>query len=431
VNEGSGGIAAEAYEQAGQQAAIAVRGYSTVLVVSDDPVEAAYAAIGVAHAESAHRRVVIGDLAGEVAPIQSLVTVADAHGIYDSFIFGTSLERVIYSVKGNDNLNVLPSGTESAAIAEIIGSRRWRRIASEFAATDALLLLVAAADAPGLDQLTSQLDGMLVVGNPRLEVGPEAVLLARIPHPTPAAAPKKVALPTEQPLLRWRGVALAAGAALLLIAALTILRPGSIARMGLSPGPDTVIIPDSQAHDSSGVPQREVLLPANPQDSMLAATFAVEILNANTAESANFELQRHGEMMPAATISLVPIGNTEAIWYKVYAGAVSDSAQAERLLRSLRRRRIVADSLGRVVRVPLALRVDSVPSQAAVLSKSREMVKTYAAKGVPAYAMMQNDGSARIYAGAFETPEQSSLSATALRVAGASPVLEFRTGRVQ
>jgi hypothetical protein len=136
-------------------------------------------------------------------------------------------------------------------------------------------------------------------------------------------------------------------------------------------------------------------------------------------------------MMPAATISLVPIGNTEAIWYKVFAGAVPDSAQAERLLRSLRRRRVVADSLGRVVRVPLALRVDSVPSQAAVLSKSREMVKTYAAKGIPAYAMMQNDGSARIYAGAFETPEQSSLSATALRVAGASPVLEYRTGRVQ
>ncbi|MDP9176932.1 MAG: hypothetical protein M3O61_04560 [Gemmatimonadota bacterium] len=430
MNE-SGGAAAEAYEQAGQLAAIAVRGYSTVLVVSDEPVEAAYAAIGVAHAESALRRVVIGDLAGEVAPIQALVGAADPHGIYDSFMFGTSLERVIYSVAGNDNLNVLPSGTESAAIAEIIGSPRWRRVASEFAATDALLLLVAASDAPGLDKLSSQLDGLLVVGNPRLEISPDAVLLARIPHPAPAAAPKKIAVPVEQPLPRWRGVALAGGALLLVIAAVAILRPGGISRMNLSRAPDTVVIPDSQSRDSTAVPQREVIVPANPQDSSLAATFAIEILNANTAESANFELQRHGEMMPAATISLVPIGDTEAIWYKVFAGAVSDSAQAERLLRSLRRRRIVADSIGRVVRVPLALRVDSVPSQAAVLSKSREMVKAYTAKGVPAYAMLQNDGSSRIYAGAFQTPEQSSLSATALRVAGATPVLEFRTGRVQ
>ena len=95
MNEASGGTAAEAYVRAGQKAAIAVRGYSTVLVISDDPIEAANAAIGVAQAESAHRRVVIGDLAGEVAPIQSLVGVADPHGIYDCFTFGTSLERVI------------------------------------------------------------------------------------------------------------------------------------------------------------------------------------------------------------------------------------------------------------------------------------------------------------------------------------------------
>ncbi len=431
MSEASGGKSAEAYVHAGQRAAIAVRGYSTVLVVSDEPIEAANAAIGVAYAESAHRRVVIGDLAGEVSPIQSLIDTADPHGIYDSFIFGTSLERVIYSVEGNDNLNVLPSGTESAATAEIIGSPRWRRIASEFAATDALLLLVAASDAPGLDKLSSQLDGMLVIGNPRLEMGPEAVLLARIPHPTPEPALKKIAPPVEQPFLRWRGVALAGGALLLLLVALAILRLGGLARMGFSGGPDTVIIPDSPPHDSIAAPQREVLLPVNPQDSATAANFAIEILNANTAESANFELQRHGEMMPAATISLVPIGSTEAVWYKVFAGALSDSAQAERLLRSLRRRRIVADSLGRVVRVPLALRVDSVPSQAAVLSKSREMVKGYAARGVAAYALMQTDGSARIYAGAFQTPEESSLSATALRVAGATPVLEFRTGRVQ
>jgi hypothetical protein len=432
VTEGSGVTAAEAYEQAGQQAAIAVRGYSTVLVVSDDPVEAAYVAIGVARVEATHRRVVIADLTGEVAPLQSLVTAADPHGIYDSFVFGTSLDRVIYSVEGNPNLNILPSGTESAAIAEIIGSHRWRRIASEFAATDALLLLVAASDAPGLDKLSSQLDGLLVVGNPRLEVGPDATLLARVPHPAPAAAPKKIAPPVEAaPRTRWRGVALALGALLILLVALAILRPGSFSRLVGSDASDTVMIPDSQLRDAASAPRREVLLPANPADSSSAATFAIEVLAANTAEGANFELQRHGEMMPAATISLVPIGDTEEIWYKVFAGAFSDSAQAERLLRSLRRRRIVPDSAGTVVRAPLALRVDSVPSQAAVLSKSREMIKGYAAKGVPAYALMQNDGSVRVYAGAFQTPEQTSLAATALRVAGATPVLEYRTGRVQ
>jgi hypothetical protein len=178
-------------------------------------------------------------------------------------------------------------------------------------------------------------------------------------------------------------------------------------------------------------PRSAPLLIANPADSAAAAAFSVEILKANTAEAANFELQRHGAMMPAATISLVPIGDTESIWYTVYAGALSDSAQAERLLASLRRRRIVADSIGSVVRTPFALRVDSVPAQAAVSSKAREKVQALAARGVAAYALSQRDGSARLYAGAFESPDQSSLAATALRVAGLTPVLEYRTGRIQ
>jgi hypothetical protein len=169
----------------------------------------------------------------------------------------------------------------------------------------------------------------------------------------------------------------------------------------------------------------------NPGDSAAAAAFAVEILAANTAEGANFELQRHGAMMPAATISVVPVGETEAIWYKVYAGAYRDSAEAERLLRSLRRRGVVSDSAGVVSRTPLALRVDSVPAQGGVAAKARAKVDSYSTKGLAIYALMQNDGSARLYSGAFASPSQSSFAATALRVAGLSPVLEYRTGRIQ
>ena len=47
--------------------------------------------------------------------------------------------------------------------------------------------------------------------------------------------------------------------------------------MGFSGAPDTVIIPDTLAHDSIAAPQREVLLPVNPQDSATAANFAIEI----------------------------------------------------------------------------------------------------------------------------------------------------------
>jgi len=374
---------------------------------------------------------VLGDLVGDLAPIQSLVSGDDSHGIYDGFVFGTSIEKLIRPVEGSENLGVLLGGTESPVIPEIISNRRWQRIASEFAATDALLLLVA-AHGPLLKDLVSQLDGVVIVGELPLETIPNAVLLARIPYPTSASTPTQ-SVPAEEmgPRRRATGIALAAGALVVLIAALVMLRPAALRRGAIPRAADTVIIPDTVARDSARRPRPAVALPANPADSATAAAYAVEILAANTAEGANFELQRHGAMMPAATISVVPIGDTEAIWYKVFAGAFADSAQAERLLASLRRRHVVPDSSGAVVRAPLALRVDSVPAEGAILSKSREKVQGFAARGLAVYALMQSDGSARLYAGAFESPAQSSLAATALRVAGVTPVLEYRTGRAQ
>ncbi|MFN2604146.1 MAG: hypothetical protein ABR582_15510 [Gemmatimonadaceae bacterium] len=421
--------AGELYERAGRQTSIALRGYSAVLVVSDDPVAAAHVAIGLARAEASHRRVVIGDLVGDLAPIQALISGDDPHGIYDSFVFGTSFEKILNEVEGSENLGILTSGTESPATAQIIGNPRWRRVASDFAVTDSLLLLVVAADAPKLATLAAQLDGVLLVGDLTLDDAPQAVILARIQHPVEMPSPRVVSPPVE-PLWRSRGVTITAGAVFLLALALVFLRPGGLARP-VAHAADTVILPDSPSRDLVPPPRSAPLLIANPADSAAAAAFSVEILKANTAEAASFELQRHGAMMPAATISLVPIGDTESIWYTVYAGALSDSAQAERLLASLRRRRIVADSIGSVVRTPFALRVDSVPAQAAVSSKAQEKIQALAARGVAAYALSQRDGSARLYAGAFESPGQSSLAATALRVAGLTPVLEYRTGRIQ
>jgi hypothetical protein len=374
--------------------------------------------------------VVIGDLIGDLDPLHALITGDDPHGIYDSFVFGASVERLMREVQGIENLAILPGGTESPATAEILGSHRWRRIASDFAETDALLLLVVAMDAPALDKLAARVDGVLLVGDLSLDTAPDAVLLARIPHPEEIPPPKEIEAPVEEPLWRSRGVSLAALGVLLVALALVVLRPGGLVRRGAR-APDTVIIPDSPARHIVQRPPRPEMIVANPDDSAAAAAYYVLILSLNTAEGANFELRGHGEMMPAATISLVPIGDTEAIWYKVHAGAFRDSAQAARLLASLRRRQIVPDSEGTVVRTPFALRVDSVPNEGGVMSKTRAKVADFASRGIAVYALTQPDGSTRLYAGAFESPNQASLAATALRVAGVTPVLEYRTGRVQ
>jgi len=399
-------------------------------VISEDPLAAANVAIGVARVEAVHRRVVVGDLVGDLPPIQSLVGIDDPHGIYDSFVFGTSLERVIYPVRGNDNLNVLPGGTESPAEDEILSSPRWRRIASDFSATDSLLLLVTGDHAPSLEKLARQMDGVLLVGDPAMGTHSEAVLLARVPHPTilEGASEAGDAADAAEPFWRRHSRLLAISTLVVLFGIMFALRLTRTERLAATP--DTVTIPDSLVHDSV-VQQKRVVMPANPADSALAASYAVEILAANTAEGANFELQRHGAMMPAATISLVPIGDSEIIWYKVLAGAFADSSHAAQLLASLRRRHVIPDSGGSVVRTPFALLVDSVPSEAAVMSRSRKKIQDYSARGLAVYSLMQRDGSARLYLGAFVKPEQSSLAASAARMAGLSPVLEYRTGTAQ
>jgi hypothetical protein len=45
------------------------------------------------------------------------------------------------------------------------------------------------------------------------------------------------------------------------------------------------------------------------------------------------------------------------------------------------------------------------------------------------YALLQPDGTARLYAGAFETPDKAALLAATLREAGIEPTLVYRMGR--
>ncbi len=421
-----------AYEGAGRQAAVALRGYSSVIVTSDDLQAAAHVAIGIGLAESAHRLVMIGDLGGDTAPLQALVADEDQHGIYDSFEFGTSFGRIAREVKGANNLFIMPGGTESPATHEVLGSVRWKQFATEFANADELLLLVVAASTPGLAKLAAQVDGIVLVGMQRLDAVPTANILAKVPHPTIVPAPKIDLAPKSQP---WSPLKIGLAAAALLAAG--ILGGSLIAAQFRSarPAAQTRVVAtpavDSSRRDSAVAAKAHEIALANPMDSAAATTFSVEVLASNTSEGANFELKRHGSAMPSATISLVPIGDTEATWYKVYAGAYADMAQANELLATLRRRHVLADSAGSVVRVPLAFLVDSVPSQGGVTAVVRDRIAALAARGITAYALLQKDGGARLYTGAFQHADQSSLAASALRVAGVTPVLAYRTGRIQ
>jgi hypothetical protein len=113
------------------------------------------------------------------------------------------------------------------------------------------------------------------------------------------------------------------------------------------------------------------------------------------------------------------------VWYKVVVGASHDRAGADSLLAALRRERLVRSGEGRVVKVPYALVLADNIERTQALS----LHESWHRRGFNPYVLVQHDGSVRLFAGAFETPAQAALLASALRAAGVAPVLAFRTGR--
>jgi hypothetical protein len=423
-----------AWEDAGRQIAPLLGSYSAVIVTSSDPVAAAHVALGIALAESKHRRVVVGDLVGDVSPLRSLVKDEDPHGISDSFLYGLSLSKIGYEVEGSPNLYIMPSGTDPTIGDEIFRSARWKTLAAGFAEIGALLLLVARSDAPGLPELAEQVDGVVLVRDAELPSAPSALLLARVPAPTPT-----LKIPLHRISARaadWKkhkwlypaaGVAAvilvaALGAALMLARASRISRaPAKVAAAPVAaPTPPPPQAPPETLY---------IAPPPNVNDSASASAFTVELLVANTGEGANLFVRKNGAALPAAAVSPVPIGAERTTWYRVTAGAYTRRAQADSLLLALQASGVLAGgSSGRISRSPLALLVDSVPSQGGIVDAIRATVDKYTARGLTVYPLIQDDGGARIFAGAFEAADQSAGLIRTLRSAGLKPVLVYRTG---
>ena len=424
-----------AWEDAGRQIAPLLGSYSAVVITSSDPVAAAHVALGIALAEAKHRRVVLGDLVGDLPPLRSLVKEEDPHGISDSFLYGLSLNKIGYEVEGAANVYIMPSGTDPTIGDEIFRSARWKKLALGFAETGALLLLVARSDAPGLAELAEQTDGAVLVRDAQLAAAPSALVLARVPAPTPTLKiplHRFSARAADWRKHRWAYPALAAGAVLVVAAiGAGLMLARAAARPARTPAP-VAAAPVPAPIPPPPLPAPETLYiapPANVNDSASASAFSVELLVANTAEGANLFVRKNGAALPAAAVSPVPIGQERATWYKVTAGAYTRRDQADSLLFALQKSGVLAtESAGRVTRSPLALLVDSVPSQGGIVDAVRAAVEKYTVRGLTVYPLIQDDGGARIFAGAFATADQSAALIRTLRGAGLKPVLVYRTG---
>ena len=410
-----------AWEAAGRQIAPMLGSYAAAVVTGTDVLAAAHVAIGIGLAEAEHRRVAIGDLVGEIEPIQALVASDDPHGISDSFTFGVSLNKIAQPIDTTGNLFIMPSGTGSVRDPEIFRNNRWQRLANGFREVGALLLLVAPSDAAGLKELIDQLDGVVLVGATPLDFAPYINVLARVPSASRGVEPP----PQKKPLAIWKIASLLLLLVALVGAALYMRYSNAESHTAAKPAfrqpaPKVVAPIPVPAADSVTVTP-----PANPADSSLASAYAVEVAAWNAQDDANEALARYRDMLPAGTISPVPIGPNRETYFKLIVGAYPARNEADAELAVLRHNNVTPPDLGTVVRTPFALLIDS-----AAAGRPGELVRKYPeARKWGSYVLAQPDGGLKLYAGAFERPEDSAALMQTLRAAHLTPVLVYRTGR--
>jgi hypothetical protein len=206
---------------------------------------------------------------------------------------------------------------------------------------------------------------------------------------------------------------------------------GDTATMLVKPTPmDTVSRSDSGILDSAS--RAGALLPddtlavvaiplviANPADSLVAARFAVFYTSTNTRQDAVADAR----VMAQPARSVTPVLLDGAVWYHVSIGASADRDGANMLLQQLRSTKVMSG--GSVTSVPFALRLEGGVSAESISTR----VGVYSKRGILAYALQQTNGTATLFTGAFESPQQATTLADSLRALGITPVLAYRTGR--
>lgn len=452
-------IAIDPWEDEGRRLAPLFSGTSSAVIVGNDPDAAARVALGIGRSAALERRVAIADLTGASPTLDLLAGEGDSHGITDSFLYGVSLNAVARPASdGTASLFILPCGTESTVPEDVFRSDRWHKLAAGFADAGALLLLVATAGAPGLAALVVQTDGAVSVGDAQLPLEWRVLAQAgdRTPVVTPSGGAPRQRQWTARSLLSagllavtiliavaslWpRGTPQTAATrlkapagALTEVPAPTPAAPEAAAEAaagaasGTEPGAASGAAPG--ASPATAAPARtdtvSVETPVNPRDAAIAAEFAVELVATNTAPGANLWLRERGAQLPGVTVSPVLLGTGRARWHKVLAGAWRDRVAADSMLAALRSERVLRADAGLVVRVPLALLIESAVPRGAAPARVASLV----ARGVPAYALLQDDGTVRLFAGAFETAAAAVTLGADLHAAGFAPLLAYRTGR--
>ncbi len=430
------------WEDEGERIASALAERSAVLIVGSDPRAAARVALGIASTQARRRRVAVVDAVGELAPIEELLPDGVSHGLVDMLQYGVSLAKVATPVDRAGNLFLIPSGAAPFDEEELFASDRWPRLVRSFKDAGALLLVIAPEGTEGVARVAPLFDGAVLVGDTAAPRELPVLAHARSDEP-PLRAVKSLprgkgrnANPTRAPFwvaiaatvlavaaLAWWAVQSSIGAA---PATSSMTSAGAVvdgqvdrsvanqsgagdsdatrdaAGVGSASGADAAArATDSVAPAASTQPEGAA---APVVDSSATVPFGVALAQYNDVTAALTRIaQESARGIPASTYAPFYDSNLRRQVFLVIAGAFHDRDDANSLLRSLRRQRVLASGQGHVIDAPFAILVRSGLSA----DEARSGLDSYRVKGMPVYSLIQADGTVNIYAGAFRTTAEA------------------------
>ena len=470
----------------GRSLGASLRRFNCIVVAGPDPDATAEVALGIAQAQADHRHVVLGDLLDDAPRFSGFRIDDDHHGLVDVLHYGISLGLVTRPVAETAGLVFARTGSHIADYAELLEHPRWPRLIGPFVGSSDLLVIALPLTAPGLEMIVAHTDGVVIVdGITPAKLDPARVIARVQPTPRPTVAPAGAAavaagpgVPRTRPLTATRP---ATSPAARPSSPAVVVRPSATATLPPAPrsaaGTKRAVVPATAAGKPiPGLGRRVVVgalaslagalfvywlaerqtpgnepvpkpaaaaVPAllapirpsartkpvdpnlmDPADSG-GAVYAVQLSSANTQSGAILTLQRNRGSLPTATFAQVTIGGT--IWYKVLTGAYATRGGADSLLESLRQAKVVDSTLGIVVRVPYAVRIDSIKASASV---GDALASLSIGRRVPAYALEQKSGWVWVLVGAFETASQADAYAETLRAVDMTPQIVLRKGRM-
>lgn len=393
------------------------------------------AALALADALAASRRVLLVDLHLEQPELDGLVSAGDVEGVADLILYGASLDRV--ALASTDHaFELVPVGGPIPDPEALLLDRSWGRLLENAERLDLTLLLYVPWRARGLDALVRRVGAAVFLGghaDARVAAGylpPQAAIRAVFSPASPrtSAAPTAAgdgtAGPTPAavsagPVPRQTG-----GPRGWLWAVVLLVIAGAIALyMLMRPGADREAGPASASAPPAAVPPV-----GQPTGQPLPYAVAVEAHQ--DLAVARERVGELGEQVLGMTFFIAPVLVDSVISYRVMAGPLADSSEA-----AARRDELVAaghktsSSDWDIRMAPLAFELGTFDEPGGADARAAEL----AAHDVPAYVLPvpYSNGRTRyhVYCGAYAGPAEADIMRQLLAEAGIDATLVQRIGR--